>query len=134
MKISNLISLAVLLLFVDNSAVEAKTNRWKVSAKSGEKITLGIYKAWHDKTCFFKNAKIDVVTKPIFGQVTASPVQSKITSDTQGVYFGCKGKVIKGLRVIYKSNRHFRGVDTLKIRHKVKGESENFYIYTINVD
>jgi len=114
---------------------QAKTVRLSEIVKSGKSTIVAAWGSW-DANCKGQTVNIDVLQNPKHGKVSPRVGRRTIQSAQAGTLGKCRGKIIKGLILYYKSNAGYRGRDKMKARvtwPHVKNSRPTDYIITITV-
>lgn len=104
---------------IQPNAAQAKSI--KLTVKANSKTLLGNIFIYNKATCYAVALPIIVEKSAKHGQVTA--VKSTFRPNSGP----CKGNIIKGYKIYYKTKSGFRGVDTGILKYKFSPRSDNRY-------
>ncbi len=109
-------------------------NAATISVKSGRTALIVNLVGW-DKRCRSTGyAHVVLLKKPRHGRATIRrggryPIPAKTSMGKAGK---CLGKRIRGVGVFYRSNRNFRGRDSVRFKARA-GNGKRYYTYKANV-
>ncbi len=102
-----------------------------VQVASGKSKRVDAYLGWKND-CSQMPINIDVVRKPRHGTLSHRFVTETIRKASIGGVRNCYGKKVRALAIYYKSDRGYRGSDSLSVRISIGGKPAN-YNYNIAI-